>query len=171
MTIIAEVSVSGDAELVAKLRQLGGMAPRAIEAGMFVWGEETIGEAKELVPVDTGNLRASGFVMTDSLVAFNGPEAKPTSQALRLRENTSNEVRGVLGFGGPAAPYALVVHENPRSGKTGGVSPSGKKYKTWARVGQWKYLETAVKNHASRLSVRVAESVARMLERLARGAT
>jgi hypothetical protein len=47
----------------------------------------------------------------------------------------------------------LVVHENPRSGKTGGFSPSGKPYFTkrsrrggkkgsgFSQVGQWKYLE------------------------------
>lgn len=57
-------------------------------------------------------------------------------------EISGNRISVTVAAGGQAAPYALRVHENPRSGKTGGLSPSGKKYKKWAKVGQWKYLET-----------------------------
>src|SRR5512146_221873 len=57
-----------------------------------------------------------------------------------------------VSAGDAAVKYALKVHENPRSGKTEGRSPSGKKYRHWARVGQWKYLEIpaldAAKNSA-----------------------
>jgi len=49
-------------------------------------------EAKLRTPVDTGALRGSGHV-------------QPT-----VREGTALVSRG--GFGGPAAPYAVYVHEN-----------------------------------------------------------
>ena len=70
------------------------------------------------------------------------PDAMPSPEAIAaLDPRIPDEVSAVLGFGGPATPYALAVHENPRAGKTGGVSPSGKRYKHWAEVGQWKFLE------------------------------
>jgi hypothetical protein len=50
-----------------------------------------------------------------------------------------------MGYGGPSAPYALAVHENPRAGQTGGISPKGQPYEHWAHTGQWKYLETPLK--------------------------
>ena len=51
---------------------------------------------------------------------------------------------GALGF---TAIYAAKVHENIRSGNTGGASPSGKSYRegSYSTVGQWKFLETPLK--------------------------
>jgi len=46
----------------------------------------------DFVPVDTGALRASGFV-TPPVITGQGVEV-------------------TLGFGGPSAPYAVVVHED-----------------------------------------------------------
>jgi hypothetical protein len=62
-------------------------------------------------------------------------------------------------YGGPAAPYALSVHENPRAGRTLGLSPGAasaltgvaaaltvapgslrRSRKTWAKTGKWRYL-------------------------------
>ena len=51
-------------------------------------------KAKLITPVDTGALRASGHVRP--------PVISP------------NNVSVELGYGGPAAPYAALVHENPR---------------------------------------------------------
>jgi len=76
---------------------------------------------QEFCPVDKGTLRKTGHV--------------------RLPQETANTLEVTMGYGGPAARYAALVHENPRAGKTGGLSPSGRRYKTWAKVGQWKYLE------------------------------
>lgn len=86
--------------------------------------------AKETyVPVVTGNLR--------STIMATEPQIH------------GDRVSVTVGAGGPAAKYALKVHENPRSGRTGGVSPQGKKYYPrpgvpvpFSSVGQWKYLET-----------------------------
>lgn len=79
---------------------------------------------EEYVPVMDGTLRATGHVKPPVIA---GPTIEVT-----------------LGYGGPAAPYALSVHENPRSGHTEGVSPQGRPYKRWAKVGGWKYLEIPV---------------------------
>lgn len=93
----------------------------ACASGLYMAGEYIMAQSKDLAPVDTGNLRASGFV--------------------ELPDVSGAVVNVKLGYGGFSAAYALMVHENPRAGKTGGLSPSGRKYKTWAKVGQWKYLE------------------------------
>lgn len=90
---------------------------------LFRVANEIIADSKaNYVPVDTGTLRSTGAVQIEGGVG-------------------GGRVTVTLGFGGPAAPYALFVHENPRSGKTGGVSPSGQKYRRYAKVGQFKYLE------------------------------
>lgn len=111
---------------------------RVRAAAMTALGDE--GEAimtrskEEFVPVDEGILRASGTV--------------------KYIEHGTQEVVE-LAYGGAAAPYALSVHENPRAGKTGGITPSGYQRETWATVGQWKYLEQPF-----------LESASGMLERL-----
>lgn len=117
-------------------KEIGGVRTRSAsglkKAALFV-----LAEAKKLTPVVTGNLRGSGY--TES----GGTPERPTE---------------AIGF---SAVYALSVHENPRSGKTGGVSPSGREYtagtlpsgrkstrKIWSTVGQWKFLETPLKERA-----------------------
>lgn len=95
------------------------------------------------VPVDQGTLRDSGHVQEPKL------------------EGTTLTVE--LGYGDTATPYALAVHENPRSGKTEGISPSGRKYKHWAAVGEYKYLEKPFKNAAKGLSRRIADRAQRVL--------
>jgi hypothetical protein len=164
---ILTLEVQGIPALLANLEKLASGQQVAIGRGLFRWGEEVMAEAKgQLVPVDTGVLRASGFVMTRSLRDVP-PGAVPSPEAVAaMQPRTADDVAAVLGFGGPAAPYALAVHENPRSGKTGGISPQGKRYKHFARVGQWKYLETAVKNHAGRLAEVVATEVRVFVQQL-----
>ena len=116
------VQVTGLRECLATLQQLEGRAPFAAAVLLkdFV-DTQVIAPAKELVPVDTGALRST---LRSSEPIIAGTKISVQASA-----------------GGDAAAYALSVHENPRSGKTGGVSPSGKKYKSWAQVGEWKYLE------------------------------
>lgn len=130
--------VLGSAKVSQRLEKAGRGARAALLGTLFEEGEELMRISKEqYVPVDTGTLRASGFVR-------------------KMKTSLGVEV----GFGGSAARYALKVHENPRSGKTGGVSPSGKKYKTWAKVGQWKYLITPFKLRKPGLKKRVSRRFA-----------
>lgn len=99
-----------------------------VPAACFQEGEEMMALSKrQYAPVRNrggGALRGSGQV--------NFPQI------------TGDQVEVTLGYGGVARAYAFRTHENPRTGKTGGRSPSGKKYRSWSEVGQWKFLETPV---------------------------
>ena len=123
------VEVTGLKEAIATLEQMGPKATMSIGPLLKQCADtRVVAEAKRLVPVATGALKGS----------------------IQAREPVYGDqvVSVTVGAGGVAAPYALAVHENPRAGKTGGVSPQGKPYArtkkgkpTWATTGQWKYLE------------------------------
>ena len=135
--MVAKIKVLGADTVRRGFEKYGQAFVKGINAGLVLEGRAILNKSKQLVPVDTGNLRASGRMRTQRLGSFG-------------------QVRVIVGYGGPAAPYALIVHENPRSGKTGGRSPSGGKYKTWARVGQWKYLSTPFKERRPGMGRRIA---------------
>ena len=118
--------VQGLSELQGALRRIATMTPEdlGLVSTMVAEGETMMGLSKQLAPVRDGVLRSSGTVGV--------PEVK------------GDDVELVIGYGGASEPYAFKVHENPRAGKTGGVSPSGRKYKRFAKVGQWKFLEIPV---------------------------
>lgn len=77
-------------------------------AAIQIFGEKIMTEAKILCPVDLGTLHASGHVRT---------------------LQAGNDFVLVLAFGGPAAPYAAIVHEDMTARHA---------------VGQAKYLEVPV---------------------------
>lgn len=128
--------------LRARLLKAGDRAVPLLGKTMYRFAEDIMTDSKEnYVPVSAkhpklerarrqkpsrgsaksgGNLKASGFVE---------------------HPHYGSVTTVTLGYGGAAAPYALAVHENPRTGKTGGFSPSGQRYTSWSAVGQWKYLE------------------------------
>lgn len=117
-----EVVLTGVAAVTAKLNRLGALGPYALARALNDIAEDVMSEAKDLTPVRNfaggGTLRRSGSVI----------HAQPTQAPM---------ARIVFG-----AVYAEAVHENPRAGKTHGVSPSGRRYKHWAEVGEWHFLET-----------------------------
>lgn len=144
-----EVTFTGSDRLAANLHKLAALAPAAIAQGLTEHAEDVMRVSKtEYVPVDLGTLRQSGTVLPPEI--------------------TGETVTVTLGYGGPAAPYAVAVHENPRSGHTGGRSPSGRPYKHWARVGGWKYLETPFEQLAPRLVPRVEATIQRLVEGMGR---
>lgn len=133
--------------------------------GMIAAMLDTLRRAQKLTPVVFGNLRASGFVIwgksrTPKGAAkfkdnpFSGLSASEMdSQHSSVMSKARSQIvsagglkprMGAIGF---SAAYALKTHENPRSGNTGGVSPSGKPYPegSYAKVGQYKFLETPLK--------------------------
>jgi hypothetical protein len=76
-------------------RQLRALGPAALEVGaaaLYERAEEIMTESKGEVPVDLGVLRTSGHVQ------------KPVQKF--------RSVSVTLGYGGAAAQYALVQHEN-----------------------------------------------------------
>ena len=156
--------VEGMDRLQRNLAKLGRRAPRAIEKGLFETAQEISGAAQELVPVDTGTLRETAYAVTNSLRDL-GPKAEP---AERPRKD-KRIIEAIIGFGGPAARYALAVHENPRAGKTGGISPGGSVRRFFSTVGQWKYLETPFKFWAPKAPGIITKHVKRMINGVARG--
>lgn len=89
------VEVSGVEALLANLGMFGQAAERAAKAALYQEAETVMTASKELVPVDTGALRGSGHVQ------------QPVERGSRIEVS--------LGYGGPAAPYALVVHEDMKA--------------------------------------------------------
>lgn len=134
MNMTAEVRGANVA--AARLRALATTAPTVTGREMYRTWTAIMAESKQLVPVDQGELRASAYV---NLPQRNGAE--------------------VTVEGGYSAPYAASVHENPRAGKTGGVSPSGHRYAHWATVGQWKFLEIPFRRLVQGLRERVQRAI------------
>lgn len=132
------VNITGLPEL---LKEMKDKVEDVNEAAARAVREEAIGlfeDSQVLVPVDKGRLRESGEVR------LGGPTVLEAEVAY-------------------TASYAWPVHENPRSGKTGGVSPSGRLYKTYAAHGQWKYLEQPMKEREETYKERFAAQVRRVL--------
>jgi len=142
------------------------------QEGLVLAALEIRTDAQKLTPVVTGNLRNSAYVASSkgqkSSPSFKGKEAGVLSANHQQRTaqsvvecKTSPAIEVHVGF---TAVYAPFVHENPRAGKTGGYSPKGKVYKpekgssriVWSRVGQWKFLEDAVKQNMKKILTIVA---------------
>ena len=135
------MTLEGSLDVAKALKELGDQAEPALRAALYEEGNALLNDSKAVCPVDTTRLITSGYV-------------KPA---------TAQDLEVVVGYGGAAAPYALTVHENPRSGKTGGVSPSGRAYKHWASVGEWKYLERPFIARVFGYYDRIAQSLRRSL--------
>lgn len=136
----ASIEITGAAEWKAKLQAMGPAAFAAMVQSAHRSLEEVMTTSKEeYVPVDQGTLRSTGHVEPPSV---SGASAEIT-----------------MGYGGPAAPYAIAAHENPRAGKTGGVSPTGQLYEHWARTGGWKYLETPLKASTEKIAAKMKAAV------------
>lgn len=86
-----KMELFGDKELINALKKGGEKSPHAI--AQAIWEEANLIFAKSqvLVPVDTGVLRGSGGV--------SAPQQGPQGYFVDVF------------YGGPAAPYALYVHE------------------------------------------------------------
>ena len=120
------LKVSGFRELKKALKAQGQRAEQSLAAALSAEGERIMAEAKRLCPVDTGTLRSTGHVQ------------KPV-----IRRGS---IEVTLGFGGPAAPYAVFVHENLNVHHT---------------VGQAKYLEKPLNDAARGFAERLAAEVRR----------
>lgn len=128
---LIEVKVTGADKVQQSILELARRMPTRVMDALEVEANLTMEESQALVPVVTGALKSSRFVAKADMVG--------------------KDIGIVFGYGGPAAQYALAVHENPRAGKTGGVGPAPRfqRYKRWSRGGQWKYLEQPVLSRAA----------------------
>lgn len=154
------MDIEGDKEMIAALEKLKVKSIDAAKSALFSEASNIIADSKEnYVPVDTGNLKKSAHVK----------KPKWFGKTISI----------VFGYGGLAAQYAAAVHENPRAGKTGGRSPLkpkssgktsteityGRKYKTWAQTGGWKYLEKPLKKALTGMADRIAGRMKRYVNR------
>ena len=114
-------TMTGNKATMARLGLVGRYTPRDMAKALVRKGEEIIGDAKDMTPVKTGALKASGHVRL--------PKESPTGVVVDI------------GFGGPAGGggantedvgYALPVHERTDVRHT---------------VGGAKFLERAVEKH------------------------
>lgn len=126
----------GHTRAAQQLRAVAQAAPAAFGAKLYQEAEIIIGAAKtDYVPVDTSALKNSGFV--------------------NLPEVSGSRTTVTFGFGGPAAPYAVYVHEDLTKRHT---------------VGQAKYLEIPLKARlvgmAAVLKQRVDDVTRQAIQRL-----
>lgn len=96
--------------------------------GLYEGGQVIMTDAKRRVPVDLGNLKGSGYVTAPT----------PNEGGMHVE----------VGFGGPAASYAIYVHEDLSAHHP---------------VGEAKYLENAVEAQAPAVFAHVAKRVAEAL--------
>lgn len=114
------------------LRSIIDMA-RASMQEFYREAEELIAESKPEVPVDTGALRNSGYVEQPQV--------------------SGNKITVRCGYGGPAAGYALYVHENLEANHP---------------VGKAKYLEDPFNRRLPGLSGRMAARLEKRLQKAAK---
>lgn len=88
---MATFTLKGARELQRTFAALGADAPRAAGAALYGEGERIMGRSKKLVPVDMGELRASGHVQLPVI----------TQHGASVR----------LGYGGAGSEYGIYVHE------------------------------------------------------------
>jgi len=131
-------------------------------------------ESQKECPVVEGNLKNSAFVVAStggvsagSAPTFKGPHAPDMSAQHQSSINevsadiSKDEISGAVGY---SAVYAAAVHENPRAGKTEGVSSKGVKYTAgltesgkpskravFSTVGKWKFLEDPLKSNTKKI--------------------
>lgn len=150
------LQLEGLEKVISNINKEIGKIERRCEAGLVSAGLFIRGESQKLTPVVTGNLRNSAYV-----VSKNGVEASPKDpssgrpQASLAECISSNTPMVIVGY---AALYAIFVHENPNAGAVN-LDQKAIKYKpekgskriVFSTVGQWKFLETAIKQNQRRI--------------------
>ena len=117
------VNIVGIDKSFDRLGRLAQRMPRIAAKALNEVAELTMTQALELTPLETGRLKATGKVFHAS------------ARSLRAR----------LTYG---TDYALAVHEIPAPPKKSPGGRSARHFPPYGTGGQWKYLETPVKNRA-----------------------
>jgi hypothetical protein len=132
------LTLQGSQTFKRKLAAAAAVGPPSLLAALFQEANVILTASKQdYVPVDTGALRASGFV--------EPPVVTPEGGSV------------TLGFGGPSAPYAVIVHEDLTKRHP---------------VGQAKYLEiplrARIEGMAAVLRLREQEAIQQAVQRVAK---
>lgn len=117
------VKMLGVKAMRRKMAALSAKIPDAVGAALYSEALIEMAESMMRTPVDTGALRASHETM------------KPEYA------NARTEISVTIKVGGPAAPYALAVHEDMEA---------------FHRTGEAKFLENTIKESAPFIGKRVA---------------
>lgn len=121
---MADLKVEGVDTVRAKLERLAKQIPNEVAQALYAEAQIEAAESRRRTPVDTGDLRRSHHV------------TKPDLGGRRI--SVSIEV------GGPAAPYAILVHED---------------LEAFHPVGQAKFLESTLLESAPYMAQRVARRI------------
>lgn len=121
----SKVTVTGVEAMRAKLQQLTSRLPDEVGRALYLETEIEATECKRRTPVDTGALQSSIHVEGPKR-AFNGG------------------IYTEIVAGGPAAPYALAVHEN---------------LDAFHNPGQAKFIESTINESAPHMAARVARRI------------
>jgi len=127
-----EMQIVGLERMQSLLAKASDDQKRIYADTMRAEAQRIMNESKKIVPVDTGALKTSGRVEMPVI--------------------TPNGIEVTIGYGGPAAPYAGIVHEDPDA-----QHGPGKTYK---------YLEIPVKAAEDKFFRAVAEQFITYLRRL-----
>lgn len=132
------IELKGMKKLIQVTERVDG-GEQILAQAMFAEATTILNESKKIVPVATGNLRASGRV------------ERPITGKGRAEVS--------ITYGGAAAPYALIVHEVPPN--SGGRWGTGMNH---AAGKSFKYLEIPVMAHKDKFVDGVRARVDQMLE-------
>lgn len=133
------VRLTGLNKVIALANRGDGLGP-VIQRAIFAEATTVLNESKRIVPVATGNLRASGKV--------ENPKQLGTKYSVEVT------------YGGAAAPYALFVHEiPPNSGGRWGTGNAHKPGKTF------KFLEIPANAHRDKFVNNVKARIVDYLRR------
>lgn len=135
---VVKFALAGGAALRARLKAMGEDAPRAVGAALYQEAELIMTASKRRVPVDEGELRASGHVQLPRLTRFGASVT--------------------MGYGGAGAPYAVYIHEGtgPAVGRPQFMPPPSA-IEGWVR----RNLRPASDDEARRLAFIVARAISR----------
>ena len=117
--------LKGYTQMRGKLTRLMKSLPHEGAAALYTEAQIEATESRRRTPVDRGNLRASHFVTPPTI------------------KRSGNVLVSIL-VGGPAAPYAIFVHEDLNADH---------------KVGQAKFLESTLRESAPHMGKRVAARI------------
>ena len=128
------IEIENIEKLINVLQKGGAGARQALRQSLYVEAQIAFAESQREVPVDKGHLRDSG-------------------QAYGIQVNSFGDTLEItLGYGGVAASYALIVHEDMNA-----------RHKCGTKA---KYLEDPIKRRSNGLAGRLLSSVENALRRL-----
>ena len=153
-------AIDGLTALKSKLRTAIPNARKEVKTELYQFSEEVMTESKQRVPVLTGTLMSTGHVGRRSAPGEGVAEGPPYEEGESICID--------LGYGGPAAKYALYVHEalegarapSPNWSWTKAVA-AGKEI-NWTRPSSGpKYLENPLKEKQDTLAPRLRDAAMR----------